>query len=277
MIHQEQFSLIGAAEKIIYGDFTYDNKNTNTPVVIFIHGFKGFKDWGAHDLMARYFVKNGYRFLKFNLSHNGVTANNFHDISDVNSFADNTFSKEMIDIEIIIAHAVKYLGVDSVYLVGHSRGGGLAILTAAISPYVKGLATWSAISDFSNLWKKDDEKDWRKNGKIEIINARTKKKMHLNLALLEDFENNKDELDIVAAAKKINVPWLILHGEDDVSVPIDAALVLAGANVNSRLIKIANADHVYGAMHPFVGETLTPQLIEVGEKTLKFFKSIEFG
>ena len=172
---------------------------------------------------------------------------------------------------------VKYLGVDSVYLVGHSRGGGLAILTAAISPYVKGLATWSAISDFSNLWKKDDEKDWRKNGKIEIINARTKKKMHLNLALLEDFENNKDELDIVAAAKKINVPWLILHGEDDVSVPIDAALVLGGANMNSRLIKIANADHVYGAMHPFVGETLTPQLIEVGEKTLKFFKSIEFG
>ena len=277
MIHREQFSLIGAAEKIIYGDFTYDNKNTNTPVVIFIHGFKGFKDWGAHDLMARYFVKNGYRFLKFNLSHNGVTANNFHDISDVNSFADNTFSKEMIDIEIIIAHAVKYLGVDSVYLVGHSRGGGLAILTAAISPYVKGLVTWSAISDFSNLWKKDDEKDWRKNGKIEIINARTKKKMHLNLALLEDFENNKDELDIVAAAKKINVPWVILHGEDDVSVPIDAALVLGGANVNSRLIKIANADHVYGAMHPFVGETLTPQLIEVGEKTLKFFKSIEFG
>ena len=274
MIDQENFSIIGASENVIYGDLTYDDKNTNTPVVIFIHGFKGFKDWGAHHLMASYFAQNGYRFLKFNLSHSGVTPDNFQDITDGDTFSKNTFSAEMIDVEIIIEHCVKYLGVDGVYLIGHSRGGGLSILQAANNPNVKGLVTWSAIADFSSLWKQEDVQDWRKSGKLEIINARTKKKMYLNIDLLEDFESNRAALDIVEAAKKITIPWLIVHGEDDLNVPVNVAVKLAEANLNSRLVKIANANHVFGATHPFEGDTLTPQLFEVGEKTLKFLNSI---
>lgn len=274
MIHQEQFSLIGANGKTIYGDLTYDMQNTNTPLVIFVHGFKGFKDWGAHNLVARYFVQNGYRYLKFNLSHSGVTAEKPHDVTDLETFATNTISKEMLDVDIVINHAIKFLGVTSVYLIGHSRGGGLSILQVANNPYVKGLITWSSIADFSSLWKKEQEKEWRKTGKIEVLNARTKEKMPLNVTLLEDFEENEAKLDIISAAKQVNVPWLIVQGDDDVNVPFETAEKLANANPASRLVKIEGANHVYGALHPYPGETLPPQLFEVCEKSLRFLDNI---
>ena len=44
----------------------------NGEIVIFIHGFMGFKDWGAWHLMAKVFAKAGFFFVKFNFSHNGL-------------------------------------------------------------------------------------------------------------------------------------------------------------------------------------------------------------
>lgn len=274
MIRNEQFSLIGALGKPLNGDLTYDENNTNTPLVIFVHGFKGFKDWGAHHLAARYFVQNGYRYLKFNLSHSGVIPEKPNDVTDLESFASNTFSKELLDIDIIINHSITYLGVDHVYLIGHSRGGGLSILQAANNPHVKGLITWSSIADFSSLWKKEQEAEWRATGKIEVVNARTKEKMPLNATLLDDFEENSEELNIIAAAKRVNIPWLIVQGDDDINVPFETAEKLANANLESRLVKVKGANHVYGAVHPFPGETLPQQLFEVCEKSLKFLDHI---
>jgi uncharacterized protein len=275
MMSNEHFSLIGANNKPIDGDLTYDENNTNMPLVIFVHGFKGFKDWGAHHLVARHFLQNGYRYLKFNLSHSGVQSEKPNDVTDMETFANNTVSKEMLDVDIVINHAIQYLGVDGVYLIGHSRGGGVSILQAANNPYVKGLITWSAIADFSSLWKKEQQEQWRKDGKIEVMNARTKEKMPLNVTLLEDFEENRERLDILAAAKKVNVPWLIVQGDDDVNVPLETAEKLANANAASRLVKISGANHVYGALHPYPSESLPPQLFEVCEKSLKFLDSIK--
>jgi pimeloyl-ACP methyl ester carboxylesterase len=273
MIHNEEFSLTGANQKIIVGDLTYDDKNTNAPLIIFVHGFKGFKDWGAHHLVARYFAQNGYRYLKFNLSHSGVTSQKPNDVSDMEAFASNTVSKELLDVDLVIDYALQNLGVSEISLIGHSRGGGLSILQAANHPHVKALITWSAIADFSSLWKKEQETEWRKVGKIEVINARTKEKMPLNVTLLTDFEENKDKLDIIAAAKQIHIPWLIVQGTDDVNVPLETAKKLADANPSSRLVKIEQANHVYGASHPYTGETLPLHLLQVCEKSLAFLKT----
>jgi len=274
LVHQKAFSLIGAADKIIAGDLTYDDKHTNAPLIIFVHGFKGFKDWGAHQLVARYFAQNGYSYLKFNLSHSGVTTEKPHDVSDMETFANNTFSKEMLDIDLVINYALQNLNVNTIFLIGHSRGGGLSILQAANNPHVKALITWSAIADFSSLWKSEQIKGWRADGKIDVINARTKEKMPLNVTLLEDLEKNKEILSITNAAKKLTVPWLIIHGDDDVNVPFETAQQLANTNPNSRLIKIEGANHVYGVSHPYEKATLPLQLLQVCEKSLKFLNGL---
>ncbi|MGM9475140.1 alpha/beta hydrolase family protein [Pedobacter sp. GSP4] len=271
MITQNDFSLSGSDAKLIIGDITFDEKNPNAPIILFVHGFKGFKDWGAHNLVARYFASNGFRYIKFNLSHSGVPVNDPKDVTDMEAFASNTVSKELYDLNAVLDFIGKAYGATTkINLIGHSRGGGLSIIEAANDLRINKLITWSAIADFSSLWKKEQETEWKKNGKIFVTNARTKEQMPLNLTLLKDFEENAATLNIVEAAKRINIPWLIIHGDDDVNVAFETAQQLADANPASRLVKIEGANHVYGATQPYTNETLPPLLFKVCEKVLTF-------
>ncbi|SER38323.1 alpha/beta hydrolase family protein [Pedobacter rhizosphaerae] len=273
MITQSNFSLTGADGKLIIGDITFDDKNPNTPIILFVHGFKGFKDWGAHNLVARYFAANGYRYIKFNLSHSGVPADNPMDVTDLESFANNTVSKELFDLNAVLDFIEKSYGKDvQLNLIGHSRGGGLTIIEAANDLRINKLITWSAISGFNSLWKKEQEADWRKTGKIEVTNARTQEQMPLNVTLLEDFEANAETLNILNAAKRINIPWLIIQGDEDVNVAFETAQKLAEANPGSRLVKIEGANHVYGASQPYENDNLPPLLFKVCEKCLVFLR-----
>lgn len=273
MIKKETFSLPGAEGKPIYGDCTYDNKNTNLGTVIFIHGFKGFKDWGAHHLTAAFFAAQDYRFIKFNLSHSGVTAKNMTDVTDLEAFASNTISKELADVETVVNYIHTTYPSTPIYLIGHSRGGGLAIIQAAKDSRISKLITWSAISDFSSLWKAEQEEEWMLTGKIEVVNARTKEKMPLYSSLLEDFNKHKESFDIKAAAKQIRIPWLILHGDNDVNVDFSVAQELAQKQLKAKIQKIEGANHVFGASHPYTSTELPSQLKEVVEKTLNFIWS----
>ncbi len=274
MIAITKHSILGNNNRPILMDLTADHKQPNAPLIIFVHGFKGFKDWGAHHLTAAFFAQQGYRYLKFNLSHSGVPVDLPTDVSDMDAFASNTFSKEMQDLDLVIEYALKKLNVENVILIGHSRGGGISILNSVHNPNVKALITWSSISDFSSLWGKEREEEWKKEGKIYVMNARTKEKMPLNVTLLEDFNENKEKLNIASAAKKINIPWLIVNGDADVNVPFETAQILANANPNSKLIKIKDANHVYGASHPYTKETLPPQLFQVCEKSVDFLNRV---
>lgn len=272
MIQKLQFILSGSQGKPILGDSTFDDKNTNHEVILFIHGFKGFKDWGAHNLVAEYFANHGYNYIKFNLSHGGTTPQNPEEVTDLEAFASNTISKELADVNIVINHLSSTHAFSKINLIGHSRGGALAILKAAEDPRIHKLITWSAIGDFSSLWKPDQEAEWKKNGQIHVINARTKEKMPLNISLLEDFKAHKAAYNVIDAAKRVKIPWLILHGDEDVNVPFSVAQRLAQAQPNAKLQKIEGANHVYGASHPYKEKTKPPHLKELCKKTLDFLK-----
>ena len=53
-------------KKPILIDVFYSTNKTNQPMVIFCHGYKGFKDWGAWNIMAKEIAKSCYCFIKFN-------------------------------------------------------------------------------------------------------------------------------------------------------------------------------------------------------------------
>ena len=84
----------GKHNKPIITDVFYTENNTPKPVVIFCHGYKGFKDWGAWDLMAKAFAEAGFFFVKFNFSHNGGTAEQPIDFPDLEAFGNNNYTKE---------------------------------------------------------------------------------------------------------------------------------------------------------------------------------------
>ena len=272
MIKKEQFILSGAEDKTITGDITYDPSATHQPSILFVHGFKGFKDWGAHHIMASQFAAQGFRYIKFNLSHSGVTQEKPNDVTDLEAFASNTISIELKDLDTAINYVAHTFPLQPIYLIGHSRGGGLVILKGATDERITKIVTWSSVSDFSSIWKKEQEEEWLSRGQIFVENARTKEKMPLSSTLLKDYREHQEEFNLIHAAAGITIPWLILHGDDDVNVDFSVAQQLAQAQPNAKLQKIEGANHVYGASHPYPATDLTPHLQEVFEKTLQFLK-----
>ena len=62
---------VKSSHKPIVYDTYFTNDGKAKPLVIFCHGYKGFKDWGPWHLVAKAFAEAGFFFLKFNFSHNG--------------------------------------------------------------------------------------------------------------------------------------------------------------------------------------------------------------
>jgi hypothetical protein len=82
----------------------FDNSDENlnsSPCIIFVHGFKGFKDWGFVPYRCEYFAENGFFVVSFNFSHNGV-GERFTEFTELEKFAENTFSPEITELSEII-------------------------------------------------------------------------------------------------------------------------------------------------------------------------------
>jgi len=275
MIKKQYFTIPGAKGRSMLADLTFDDANKYAPLVIFAHGFKGFKDWGAHNLVAQYFAESGLRYLKFNFSHNGTTNDKPAEIADLISFADNTFSIELQDLEAVIGFvcggsAMK--AVTGVYLIGHSMGGGISIIKTAKDKRITKLVTMASISGFRNLWPEEIETQWRLQGISYFLNKRTGQYLPLKVSALIDLDKNPARLDILAKAAEIKQPWLIVHGDSDPTVPLARAEELKKAQPGAELSVIPGGDHTLGASHPYTESSLPAPLLEFAKQAVDFFK-----
>lgn len=251
----------------------------NPPVVIFIHGFKGFKDWGHFPLIGNVFADNGFAFIRFNLSHNGTTIDRPDHFDDLETFAENNLIKELDDVRTMvdgIASGTLFpehsLDRDTILIAGHSRGGGLSLISAAEDDRIKALATWASVDHFDRGGYPLER--WKKNGSILIPNARTGQRMPMNWQFVETLLENADRLSIEKASVKINVPTLIAHGTDDPTVPITEAENLITCNSYFKLLKIEGADHTFGGRHPLEEPTLSEHMELVVDATINHFKAV---
>ena len=278
MIYKKNLMIKGSTERSILADLTFLSDNKSAPLIIFVHGFMGFKDWGCHHLVAQFFAEQGFHFLKFNFSHNGTTFSSPTEFSDLEAFAQNTFSLELDDLGKVIEFALQELvkNHQDLILLGHSLGGGISIIKTAQDPRITKLVTMASMSDFRKLWSIEDEESWRTEGVLYRQNKRTGQNLPLNLTLLQDLEKNQKEFDLFTQAAKIKQPWLIVHGEDDQSIPKEEALLLKKAQPKALLTLIAQADHTFGAKHPYFDEKLPLPLLEFCEKALSFLTSSSY-
>jgi pimeloyl-ACP methyl ester carboxylesterase len=273
MIKQEHYTLPGSKGRAMLMDLTFDSRHKTAPLIIFAHGFKGFKDWGTHDLLARHFAQNGFRFLKFNFSHNGTTPNHPVDFTDLIAFADNTFSIELDDLNTVIDFACNgtaFPRAHGVYLMAHSMGGGISIIKTAEDKRIQKLVTMASISSFHNLWPKSAEEQWRLQGMMYMLNSRTNQQMPLKSTLLDDLERNPGRLDILAKAAQLTQPWLIVHGDEDKTVSLNHAKELHQAQPHALFYVIKGGDHTFGGTHPYAKDTLPPHLLEFCTQAIDF-------
>src|SRR6056297_3498830 len=89
----------GADDRMSPFDVFLSGSGADKPLVVFAHGYKGFKDWGAWHLVGKAFAEAGFDFLKFNFSHNGGTVAEPIDFPDLHAFSRNTYTKELEDLE----------------------------------------------------------------------------------------------------------------------------------------------------------------------------------
>lgn len=254
----------------------YNHENiSNLPCIIIVHGFKGFKDWGFFPFAAKYFANKGFFVLTFNFSHNGV-GDNLLDFTELNKFAANTYSLELEELnEIIDNYSKDFFGEvknKKIGLLGHSRGGGVSILAAAERNDINSLAVWASISRVDR-YNEQQKIRWRKDGFLMVQNARTKQEMKMNVTALDDIEANKDDsLNIKKAVKNLKCPFLIAHGQQDLSVKISEAEDLHNWSDHSysEIFKIPGTGHTFDVVHPFTGSNSKLDILL--DKTTNFFK-----
>lgn len=266
-------------KKPILIDVFYSKDVAKQPIIIFCHGYKGYKDWGAWNIMAKAITNAGFCFIKFNFSHNGGTTENPIDFPDLEAFGNNNYSKELEDLNDVITWAQTSfknnpnIDAKKIALIGHSRGGGIAILKAAEDTRITCLITLASVCDFAKRTATIGDLDtWKKDGVKYVLNGRTKQQMPHYYQFYEDFIANEERLNIKNAEQQLKIPHLIIHGDNDTSVKIDEAYALHKWNPESQLKIIKNADHVFNVKHPWHKEKLSPELKKVTDIIIESLK-----
>jgi pimeloyl-ACP methyl ester carboxylesterase len=259
---RKTFHIQNELQEDIHIDLRYREDIKDAPVIIIIHGFKGFKDWAFFPDLSERLAMAGYVTITPNFSRNGI-GYDINTFEHLDKFAQNTISHELNDLQIIIDNiktqkiGKKTIDTDRMALLGHSKGGGLAIVKAAeLGDDIKCIATLSSVSTF---WRFSTEqiKLWEKKGVIELENSRTKQMMPLNKTFWDDLNKNKKKFDIFKAVEGLDNPCLFIHGDNDETVPHNESENLheqCSAYVK-RLEILENCSHTYGVTHPFKNTT----------------------
>lgn len=273
-------NILKTNSKPILYDLFYEETFKPKPVIIFCHGYKGFKDWGAWDIVAKNFAKAGFFFIKFNFSHNGGTINQPIDFPDLEAFAKNNYTKELDDLDQVISLITtskkhkNEIDKGKINLIGHSRGGGIVLIKGEEDLRINSVITWAGVSDYKVRFMEGTQgfQKWKETGRFYVTNGRTKQQMPHDWQFYEDFIANEKRLTIKRAAQKLNKPLLIIHGDQDTSVTLEEGKALHGWNSKSKLHIIPDANHVFGASHPWKKEVLPIHLKEVVKASCTFLR-----
>ncbi len=260
-------SILSKNDKPILLDVFYEANNKKKDIVIFCHGYKGFKDWGAWDIMGKNFAKAGFFFIKFNFSHNGTTPENPLEFGDLEAFGNNNYTKELDDLEAVInwcetsEQFKNELQFNRLSLLGHSRAGGIVTIKAEEDVRVKKVISLAGVSDYkSRTATSGGLAEWKANGVKYVLNGRTKQQMPHYYQFYEDFMANEKRLTIKRAVEQLKIPYCIIHGDGDTAIHIVEAERLKSWSPNAELHVLENADHVFGAKHPWIEEELPEHL-----------------
>jgi len=267
---------------ITYDMYLPSNAVNSLPVVLFLHGFKGFKDWGAFPDACFEIARSGCAVIAFNFSRNGVKGHS-DTFENLDLFADETFSQDLEDVRSVldamqtqkIKTASAVLETDNVAIIGHSRGGHTAVVAAAEFNEVSTLITWASVADYSKHFSGEMKKDWEEKGYTELQNARTGQTMRINKKVYDDLIENSDRLIALKRVQSLMIPCCFFHGTNDKSVPMNDTQILYQMckSPEKERIMINGADHTFGCSHPWNEDDIPAHFGKVLDKTIEWLET----
>lgn len=253
-------------------DVRAGSRHVAQPAVLLVHGFKGFKDYAFLPVFAEQLARAGFVSITASVSGSGVDGDGA--FTRPERFRRNTYTRELEDLHHVVAALGRgdlgVLPATALGVVGHSRGGGMAILLTSECPQVGAVVSWSAIGR-ARRHSEAQLAAWREAGSIEVPHARLGIRLPLDYEVAADcLEHEAGRLDIAGAAARLGRPWLQVHGTLDETVPFREAesLGAAGDSSHHAFLAIEGAGHTYGAVHPWAGST--PALDRLFDATRSF-------
>jgi pimeloyl-ACP methyl ester carboxylesterase len=237
-------------------------------VTLFLHGFKGYKDWGQFPLLCQEIAsRSEMPVIAINFTHNGTSLENPREFVDLEKFGRNTFSEELEDVYAVMVYLQKIVdpGVQ-INIIGHSRGGSTAILAASQLGPVKKVIGWAPVIDVFSRYAFADLEEWQKEGVKYVRNGRTGQDMPLYVGLAHDLLGQQMRYDVTKVLNRAHKDYVLILGDaDEVVLPTELAYI---TNPKVRQVMLAGAGHTFGGSEPWVGLELPSESKALLDETI---------
>ena len=260
-------------------DGVYLNAGLGSSIVIIINGHNGFYNYGMFPYLQESLANNSISSYSFNFSHGGITGDRDY-FDDLDKYQKNCMRLEVEDVMCVLRHlhSGKFEKHDKVFLLAHSLGGVPAIFSAKKTQdeniFISGVALISTVKQL-NFWPGEMIEEWKQNKVYYKKNNRTKQLLPQGEEFLNEVLHSNSKWNVENEIKKLTVPVLIVHGENDESVPAEHGrkqFEWIHANYKNSFLRIVTgATHTYNTKHPFQGAT--PQLEEMIAAVINFIRT----
>lgn len=257
----------------LLGD-THTPENAPTACVILMHGFKGYKDYGFIPILAHDLCEAGSVVHRFNFSTSGMT-NEIETFARPDLFALDTWTRQVEDVVRVVdaVRAGEIVGkVLPIFIIGHSRGGGSALLAAGRHGDALNLAGVMTINsvDCCSRMPKDEQDALLKRGYTMTQSARTEQDLRINSTWLREQLDDVQGHDVILQAAKIACPVCVIHGDDDQAVDPSAGKAIAQA-CKTELVSLKSGNHVLNMANPSDLDCVrSPQLLKATGTITRF-------
>lgn len=260
-------------------DARYNNAGAGTPLVIIANGHNGFFNYGMFPFVRQYLAENGISTIGFNYSHSGIVGES--DVfDDLERYRKNCRRLEKEDLLTVLRIASdEFSQHPKVFILAHSMGG-IATVFAAKEAAEKNIPLHGAIllNCLSTLNVRSESvlENWKTNGVWLLRNNRTLQDLPQGEEYLQETlaSAGNGSWNPESAVRSLRIPLLILHGDEDESVPVWHSEHLyawsKGHHPDTRFELIPGATHTLNTKHPFEGET--PQLLDALQRMTNWLK-----
>jgi len=234
VIHANQLDLSGVLHLPEGAD------QRKVPLIVFVHGFIGSKV-GEHRLFvkaARYFTDRGYAVFRFDFSGCGESDGDYADV---------TVTKQLSEVQSVLNYVSMLPEIDAnnIILIGHSLGGAVASITAAIDRRIRKLILWSPVGkpykDIAGILGESAMEIAAINGVVDYDG------FYVSQAFLTDLKNHHP----LEAIRSYQEAALIIHAQQDKDVPKEHAVRYSVSLQQRSVPERVNTHYIEGADHTF--------------------------